>query len=224
MKICFIVSSCIFYDKQPFERVKSRERSVISEEERINQTYHTINTIREKVPGAYIVLVDNGVKSPKMFLEKKVDKFVYVGAKKLVKKASSINKSTGEAVLMLYALRYAKGFDYYFKISGRYYLNENFDISHWNLERMCFLHNTEDYDNIPMKEEYIGGSHNTALYSFPQKCFLKIYISYLLSVPFVQTTRPIETALPYFSRRPISYMKKLGLSGIMGGNGEVFDR
>lgn len=224
MNICFVISSCIFVNKSAaFFGSRAVKRSFFSAEDRIQQTYKTIESIKEKIPGSYIILVDNGDSDPKEFLEDKVDKYQYIGNRKFVQKAALKNKSFGEAVLMLYALPYARKGNFIFKISGRYYLNDKFELEKWDLKKICFLHNTEEFENLK-QGEYCYGSHSTVLYGFSKQYYWKIYISYILSLPFIQTTRPIETALPFFCRKPIFYMKQLGVSGLMGGNAEVLSR
>ena len=148
MKICFIVSSCIYTDTNPnFRGNGSEKRSAFSWEERVLQTYKTIESIREKIDNAYIILVDNGDCDPKDYFDTKVDKYVYIGDKRFARKAALKNKSFGEAVLMLYALPFAKEYDFIFKLSGRYYLNDKFDLMKWDLNKICFLHNTEKFKN-----------------------------------------------------------------------------
>lgn len=225
MKICFIISSYIFCDDKPFGHGTAKSRSVFSAQERIEQTYKTIETVREKVPGVYIILADNSRQNPQEYFEDKVDKFLYLGDKKFARKAaSSKSKSFGEAVLMINALPYAKEFDYIFKLSGRYFLNEEFDLTKWDLKRLCFLHNTESYESLPSKTKFFYGSHNMVIYGFPGKYYRRMYRAFWLSIPFIQNTRPIETMLPFFSRKPIHYMETLGASGLMAVNGELWSR
>ena len=225
MRICFIISSYIFCDDKPFYAEVTSNRSVFSAEERIAQTYRTIETVKEKVPGAYIILADNSKSNPKQFFEDKVDKFIYLGDKKFARKAaSSKSKSFGESVLMINTLPYAKKFEYVFKLSGRYFLDDRFDLNAWDFGKICFLHNTEEYEKLPQNGGYCYGSHNMVMYAFPKKYYGRMYRAFWLSIPFIQKTRPIETALPYFCRKPIHYMKTLGASGLMAGNGELWSR
>lgn len=118
MKIAFIISSAI----------NTPLASVFNTETRYEQTVNTIKSIKIKVPNSSIFLHDvthldtNYVNN----LSKIVDNFF------IHNEISSEPKSLGEALLVRKALLYPeiKNYDFIFKISGRYYLNDEFNIKY----------------------------------------------------------------------------------------------
>jgi hypothetical protein len=118
MKICFIVTSAI-----------NCNYSVFDKNTRYEQTIKTIQSIRKKYPSTYIFLFEKN-KLEYDFqnnLKKLVDKFEFL--KHELEVTTNYNKSIGEAELMWNALSdpIISSFDYIFKISGRYCLNDDFD-------------------------------------------------------------------------------------------------
>ena len=80
---CFVITSVIYPNKA--NRFSTTPRSIFPEE-RAQQTLQTIESIRVKVLGAKIILVESGLQVDLPFeLDKKVDQYIYVGNKKLVR-------------------------------------------------------------------------------------------------------------------------------------------
>lgn len=73
-------------------------------------------------------------------LSEYVDFDLYIGDRRLIKRLSSTkNKSLGECLILFYSLKYCNsGYDLIFKISGRYYLTEAFDMSNYDKENFNF--------------------------------------------------------------------------------------
>ena len=133
VEYCFIITSVIY--PKPGKQVQYNGiRSIFSPEERAEQTLRTVESIRLKVPGAKIILVESGLQEILPYeLAKKVDQYSYVGNKKLVRwSCDSKQKSLGEIMMLYYAMKKFKfPADFYFKISGRYFLNEEFNLRDW---------------------------------------------------------------------------------------------
>lgn len=216
---CFIVTSCIYPCEKPLSYTNTR--TIYNPEERNIQTQNTIKSIREKCPNAKIVLVDNGIKAPDQF-EGGVDQ-IYLGNKILFRKAAdSPNKSLGESLMLLYCMNYLKKtkekFDYIFKISGRYWLNEHFCIENFEHDAFCFLN--LGLENRPVDKlgfsEYIIGFHSTRLYSLPGKCIKYWKKSILMSLRLMLKNQAIEIEMPPRIQYPIYYVRELGVSGYIG--------
>ena len=117
----------------------SGSRSIYTTEERYEQTLKTIESIRHYIPNSYIILFDNSDFDEKQYSELKtkcdlflnvcndVDVYEYTNNK--------IYKLYGELAQTAYVLKYISEnlghlkFDNFFKISGRYWINESFNYN-----------------------------------------------------------------------------------------------
>lgn len=118
----------------------SKTRSIYSKRERFSQTKRTLKTIREKIPNAFIVVIECSNltdKEHETFTEMS-DIFLnlyYNGNDEIVKKIHSKSKSMGEGTMTIQALNLIHSqnikYDRLFKLSGRYWLNEHFDYSRY---------------------------------------------------------------------------------------------
>lgn len=118
-------------------------RSIYTKNERFKQTLKSIESIRKYIPDSYIYLIecsDDIDEEEKIFIEL-VDTYVNCFNVNKVKNAvQSHNKGIGEMNFLLYFLNNFDNlyeFDHFFKLSGRYYLNNGFDFdkfkSHSNI-------------------------------------------------------------------------------------------
>jgi hypothetical protein len=139
-------------------------RSGFSEHERCTQTLETIQSIRERVPQAQIVLIEGGGETSLLNqLKGAVDCFVFVGNSEIVRRfVDGRHKSLGECVLSLIAIPSLLkcNAEFIFKISGRYRLNDNFSIANWDTKEFNFLHIKKD--NV-----------STRFYGFPKRKLLR---------------------------------------------------
>lgn len=157
-RILFLVTSVM----KPWNAEKfdyGGERSVFSAEERVCQTIETVRSIRQRVPYADIVIVEGGEKLDKKtitVINSMGVRILYpigcLGFGGIVKYfVSGKSKALGEIVLMLsarFVLRSFREYDYIFKISGRYRLNSNFDITRWRMDKICGKDIYEDRTQI----------------------------------------------------------------------------
>src|SRR5206468_12268478 len=98
-------------------------------------TLKTIDSVRRKIPACQVVLVEMGPETYLMdTLREAADKIIVVGNRRLVRCAcDSRHKGLGEAAGLLAAghrLRHLG--DYYFKLSGRYFLDDDFRLEKWS--------------------------------------------------------------------------------------------
>jgi len=138
-------------------------RSIYTKEERFVQTKYTILSVREKIPNNKIILVECSPLSEeetKYFIEN-TDHFLNLyydtNREHIIPRVYSNSKSMGEGIMTIFALFYIFEnnicFDNLFKISGRYWLNENFHY--------------EDHEPNKSSIKYIDNNVNnclTALY------------------------------------------------------------
>lgn len=205
---CVIMTSIILpgTDKQVSH---GSPRTVFSPEERSRQTMETIRSIRARLPGARIVLVEGGLHSDaSMPLAEAVDEYLYVGDRSIVRWAcDSSNKSMGEAVMLITALaRMVTRAQYYFKISGRYILSDRFNISAWKGTGFSFLQ---------IKHHYIS----TRLYGFSAGMLPLWRRALWQGIALHIIDYPIEyTLTQYIPKRYITLLSVIGVSGIGGSS------
>lgn len=149
-------------------------RSIYTSEERFEQTKLTIQTIKEKIPNCKIFIVECSELSDdeKDYFIKNCDYVLNLYYNiELRNKMYSKSKALGEGTMTISALEFLENQNIYYdnliKVSGRYFLSENF-----NIEK--FLN-----DDIVIK--YIDNNDNnvfTGLYKLPKKCVknLKIFL------------------------------------------------
>lgn len=223
MHVCFVISSCIYPYHRPI--IHADKRSIFSDEKRIEQTLITIQSIRKYCANAFVILIDNGMHNPEKFLKNKVDKYIYIGNRVLCRMAASAkNKSIGEAVMLRKVMdKKLRDYELIFKISGRYYLNENFDLAEYAPDAFNFL-NYYSGKVVTGREVYRKGSHSTRLYGFPGKK-ISVYRSALTkSIIWGILGKSIEISLPKSLRKEkFFYHKKLGVSGEIAVDGNLID-
>jgi hypothetical protein len=98
---------------------------------------------------------------------------------------------------------------FFYKISGRYRLNDSFDIRQWRQQGFMF--------------KVDAGGFSTRFYGFSEDCFHDWIRSLWLCLPFLLTRRSIESVLPWFvpSSR-VHVHEQIGVEGEMGPNGLRF--
>ena len=114
----------------------SNIRSVYTPKERFNQTLLTIQSIKKKIPNTFILLFDNSIfcEEEKVILNSNVDLFLNILDNPILNYYTNLcqHKFMADAIQQIYAyLYFIKYLDiskikYFFKISGRYELNDTF--------------------------------------------------------------------------------------------------
>jgi hypothetical protein len=206
--IVFIVSSCIYVAEKPL--CYTETRSLFSAEERAEQTVNTIRSIREKVPSARILLVESGLEaSLPAPLHQMADSYLYLGNKSVVREAAdSLYKGIGEVVGLLLANRRIRSMqaDYYFKMSGRYVLNDYFTPGNWT--KMGFFAKK-------LRPDWT----TTVLYGFSDEYYDDWRTALKKCIPLLLQEESLERALPMLAEFEISNIDVLGISGQMAPDG-----
>ena len=138
-KIIVFITSKIIVSDNKFSYVK--KRSFYSKQERIVQTINTINSIRKYIPDSHIVLLDNSELNyfEYYILENLVDTFINITNNQILNYFTDVfeYKAFGEISQQLQFLDLFLKTDYtkiknFFKITGRYEINENFSYSQYD--------------------------------------------------------------------------------------------
>ena len=133
------VTSKIIVSENRFSYVK--KRSCYSKQERIVQTINTINSIRKYIPDAHIVLLDNSIFNYYEYtlIENLVDTFINITNNLTLNYFTDVfeYKAFGEISQTLQFLELFFKEDYkkinnFFKITGRYEINDEFNYEQYN--------------------------------------------------------------------------------------------
>jgi len=139
MKNLVLITSVIKTPNLPLSYINSR--SIYSHEERFEQTKKTFDTVREKIPNCEIILVECSELSKEQneYFATNSDYYInLVGNPEIVKNVHGISKSLGEGTMTICALDFIIKnnieYDNLIKISGRYWLSDNFNYNNFNNE------------------------------------------------------------------------------------------
>jgi len=142
--IVFINSKIIVSDTS-FSYVK--KRSIYNRQERMSQTVNTIYSIRKHIPDSHIVLLDNSVFNilEHNILEQLTDTFINITDNNVLNYFTDVfqYKAFGEISQQLQFFELFLSEDYtkiknFFKITGRYGINEEFDYEQYNNDLNIF--------------------------------------------------------------------------------------
>lgn len=213
--IYVVISSVIYYKVSD-----GRERSKISFEDRLEQTLHTIESIRQAIPQAKVFFVEGGTVDVAESIEKYVDYYLYLGKVKRIESAvSHKNKGMGEAAMLVEAYKQISDADFIFKISGRYFLNEHFCIDKIDFDRLNFVNYSRNGKAAFGKWTWIEGSHSTRLLGFPDKYRNEMIRALRLSKIGLCQGVSLESVLPFWLRKlEFHYISEIGVSGQSGNS------
>lgn len=201
----------------------TNNRSVYSKSERFEQTKKTIALIKEKIPNCLLFLIECSQLNveERDFLISNVDIFVNIFDTEnmlLINDIYSRSKSLGEGTMTIHALQYLKekNIDYknLFKISGRYWLTNNFD------------YNNFDNENIVVK--YIDGNINnciTSLYKLPKKNIDEFLAFLLDNLHLMKKCIGYEILFALFLKNKpnIISLNTIGISGLIAVSNDFYN-
>ena len=170
MKNLILITSVINITKNPLSYTEIR--SVYSTEERYEQTKLTLESIKKKIPESKILLIEcsNLDKNMSEYLKLETDYYINLYDNyEIREKINSISKSLGEGTLTINALKYIIDnnieFENLYKISGRYWLSDNFNYDIYNNNNIIIK-----YNEINVVENI-----NTSLYKIPKNIIYDFY-------------------------------------------------
>lgn len=125
---------------------------LIDPEIRFQQTLNSIKSIRDKVSNSIILFVENSTELPPQIenvISNLVDHYIYIGKRRdIIQLNRNGVKGGGEAYMLLVAFDYIKTHNIkpkrIFKLSARYRLSNEFDISPYNDMDDNYLFKTRD--------------------------------------------------------------------------------
>lgn len=261
MKFLFLVGSAI-------KHFQEKDFSAYTEEQRFEQTLKTIESIKNKVPQSYIILFECSYTSIseryKEILRTKCDlvldfynepiiKQIYENIKKrpeLIVYGKSLLETRG-LLNALYTIQKHNIFNdsqRVFKITGRYLLNDNFNIKDYEstflegkyiIKRYSYsLEELQNYNEKELNNIYAylygaKGSMVTGLWSFDRLLFSKTieYLekSFFYMEKMMQYTSGIDiehSLYKFLEQKNIIETPNLGLSvikGMSGDNGGIYE-
>lgn len=235
MKNIIIITSIIDIPKQPSDKsFKSTSypqdtRSIYTREERFQQTQCTIENVKRNIPDVKILLVECSqlTDEERKFLETECQWIInLIDNPDLRENIYSQSKSLGEGTMMIAALEFLFKnnieFDNLFKITGRYWLNENFVYSDFENDELIF--NNDNITSILLKRNngVVSVSNVlqvvTAFYKITQKSAIQLLGFLLDNVDQMKLGIQYEKIIGYFlylfkKVNKITYKKCIGVSG-----------
>jgi hypothetical protein len=197
----------------------SETRSVFSHSERYEQTKRTIESVREKIPNSTIFIIECSPISQeeREYLVEHSEIFINLfdlNDFNINYQVSSISKSLGEGIMTINALKYIIEnnieYDSLYKVSGRYWLNDNFIYDNYNNDAIV----TRAVENVTDGFDYVY----TCVYKLP-RLVVPVWLDFLYySMGDMYKCVSAEVIFATYVKN-IDYRKKnlnpLGLSGIV---------
>lgn len=184
-------------------------RSVFTQAERLDQTVRTLESVREKIPNAFILFVDATGSHPQ--IEKLCDA-VHVYENSIA--VHSPNKGWGEASLTVEALKWVSLSGIkpkrIWKLNARYHLNDSFSLQEWD-------------DSKSQAHFYDKSSCCTVLYTITPGDFDRFQAFVQNSEKFLMN-RPGIGMETVWSSFPFYHIAHLGVSGKVSVSGEDWSR
>ena len=220
MKNFVLITSVINTPQKPLSYCKTR--SIYSREERFLQLKQTISSIREKIIDVFIFLVEctELTDEENDFLNMNCDHVMNLWKEdpSLQCNIFSLSKSLGEGSMTIKCLDYIIKnnitFENFFKISGRYYLNDNFNYN-----------NIISYPNVVVKIQNDPDNINTSLYKLSFNHILEFKQFLLNSIVRMIKCEGYEVIFASFvnTLNELTYFEKIGVSGLIAVSGDIIN-
>jgi hypothetical protein len=219
----FLVTSIINIPNLPFSYTNIR--SIYNMDERFEQTKKTLKSIKEKIPNSKILFIEYSELTENMtlFLKETCDYFINLYEDATIKNnIFGLSKALGEGTLTLKAIEYIEKnnivFKNFFKISGRYFISDNFYYEKYNNNKIVvqkidndknnistFLYKL-DYESVFIFKKHLIDNHDKML-----KC-----IGYeVLFADFINQN---------YNKEKIKYIEVLGVNGKIAVSGDMIHR
>lgn len=201
----------------------SNVRSVFTRQERFEQTKKTVQSIKENLPNSKIIIVECSDlnEEEKKFLDNNCDYILNLWEKKgLHGNIFGKSKSLGEGTITIEALKYINDkdikYNYLYKISGRYWLNDNFKIDNIdNIEGNVF----KRINNNEKKLLRINNNENnifTALYKINEQTVDKLLKFLINNKKSMENCIDYEVLMSHFVKNiDKKIVDRIGLSGFV---------
>jgi hypothetical protein len=199
-------------------------RSVFTRKERFEQTKATIRSLKEKIPGARILLVECSafIEEERAFFEENCDFVVNVINDDYCRNAIwSISKSWGEGTMTTYAFRYIREHDIEYdrlvKISGRYWLDDAFVHDYNRSDNKSIITYLYDNPDNVCTALYMLSKEHSALWN---DFLINSFDAYMNCTGYEEIFASFMKTLP-----ETSYMvvPKIGVSGYIAPFGNIME-
>lgn len=223
LKCLFLISSTI--NTVSSTVLGGHKRSMFSTQERFEQTLHTIKSIKGRINNPIIVLLESSQLDEKMKETLSKECTIYVDlSNHSISKYLSESKDKGLSEIyslrqgMRYVLELGIQFDVLFKLGGRYYLDDKFDISMFDSKSLVF----REFSNENFKEDRW---FSTMLYGigWEHRWNYMEALSDILVLRSNNMTPDIEHSIRILliNRPEMKIVDRIGGSGRMAVNGEL---
>jgi hypothetical protein len=216
-----LITSVIKTPNKPLSYINTR--SIYTHQERFEQTKKTIQSIREKIPNAKIFIVEcsNLDDEQNEYLKNNCDYFLnLINKPDKVENIYSISKALGEGTMTIEAINYIKenniDFDSLFKITGRYWLSNNF--------------NYKNFENNNIIVHYIQNNINntcTSLYKINKINVLDFQNFLIQNKNLMYSCIGYEVLFAMFLKLPknnkIIHLNKIGVNGYISVSNDFVD-
>jgi hypothetical protein len=258
MKFLFLIGSAL-------KHFQESEFSAFTEQQRFEQTLETIKCVREKVPTSYIILFECSYTSiseeHKNILREKCDLFLDFSNEPVLQviyenikqrpELITYGKSLLETRGLLNTLYYIREHNVFsdsqrvFKLTGRYLLNDNFDINDYKSKFLEERYVIKKYEYLPQEAEnyddkelenvysYLYGAKGmmvTGLWSFDRILFNEItetlektfvYLEKMLQ--FTAGTDVEHSLYRFLNKKNVINIPNLGLTTLKGMEGGSYN-
>lgn len=171
MKNIIVITSIINIPNKPFSYTDNR--SLYDRSERFEQTKYTIKTIRDKIPDSKILLIEcSDLNNEEIeYITENVDYFVNLyGNAEIETKVFGLSKSMGENTLLLNAINYLHEndikYENFYKMSGRYWLTNNFNYDNFNNDKITFVTDKNNVNDVYTSFYKLNYAHINAYINF----------------------------------------------------------
>lgn len=162
-------------------------RSVYTKTERFEQTKQTIQSVKQFIPNSIIVLVEYSklTEEEHEYFVNAVDHFINIYTDTTFSRRDdlhSIYKAQCEGTMTEYALQYIFqnkiNFDMFYKISGRYWINDNFQYDLWNTQSSVIHKIHGSKYNVLTALYKLNNDHTQKWFAFLQTTAIQYYPIY----------------------------------------------
>jgi hypothetical protein len=195
-------------------------RSIFTLKERYKHTIETINSIKKRLPDIEILFCECSDLSNSKELEHNIKNNVdyYYNFYDIEIVRNNVNsklKGLGEVYILLEGIEklinLKKQYKHVFKISGRYFLNNNFDYKVFDNDKNIFT----NWDNS-------NESYCTVFYKINMNDLYFYKYSLLNSINYLQNGCSIEQCIFKNFNKSINVIDKLNISGLLATEGYLF--
>lgn len=216
-----LITSIINTPNIPLSYIKTR--SIYTREKRFEQTKKTIESIKEKIPDNKIFVIECSqlTSEESNYFQSNTDIFINImdtNNKNLIDRMFTKSKAMGEGTMTIFAINYLFSnkiqFKNLFKISGRYWLTENFQYSNFDNECIVIKYIDNDTTNTL-----------TSLYKLPKTKIFDWYEFLINSEEDFNKCIGYENIFANFinTKPNVIVMDKIGVAGNIAVSGDLSD-